>query len=93
MSGGKLIVLDGDKPVVIMPNSNTPIETTNNQLNEIEIETNNDNEIENIEQMIAKTKPKREDGIELIINTKAEVKENKDDNDKEEGDKKTIKLG
>ena len=44
--------------------------------------------------MLNKTASKRDDGIELIINTKAEeVKENKDDNDKEEGDKKTIKLG
>ena len=90
MSGGKLIVLDGDKPVVIMPNSNTPIETTNSQLNEISIETNNDNEIENIEQMIEKTKPKREDGIELIINDNIEEKEKKEENN--EGEKKIIKL-
>ena len=91
MSGGKLIVLDGDKPVVIMPNNNTPIETTNSQLNEIEIDTNNDNEIENIEQMIEKTKPKREDGIELIINENTEEeKEKKEENN--EGEKKIIKL-
>ena len=55
MSGGKLIVvLDGDKPVVIMPNSNTPIESTHNQVinPEISIDTtlDNDNEVENIEQ-------------------------------------------
>ena len=92
MSGGKLIVLDGDKPVVIMPNNNTPIETTNSQLNEIEIDTNNDSEIENIEQMIEKTKPKREDGIELIINdnTEEEEKEKKEENN--EGEKKIINL-
>ena len=90
MNGGKLIVLDGDKPVVIMPTNNTPIETTNNQLNEISIETNNDNEIENIEQMIAKTKPKREDGIELIINDNIEEKEKEEE--KNEGEKKIINL-
>ena len=94
MNGGKLIVLDGDKPVVIMPTNNTPIETTNNQLNEIEIETNNDNEIENIEQMIAKTKPKREDGIELIINDTIEKDEQENEKKEEnnEGEKKIINL-
>ena len=56
-------------------------------------DTNDTTEIDKIEDMLNKTASKRDDGIELIINTKEEVKENKDDNDKEEGDKKTIKLG
>ena len=59
----------------------------------INIDTSDTTELDKIEDMLNKTAPKRDDGIELIINTKAEVKENKDDNDKEEGDKKTIKLG
>ena len=95
MNGGKLIVLDGDKPVVIMPNSNTPIETMNSQLNEIEIDTNDDNEIENIEQMIEKIKPKRADGIELIINDNTEEEEEKEKEKEEEnneGEKKRINL-
>jgi hypothetical protein len=60
----------------------------------INIDTSDTTELDKIEDMLNKTASKRDDGIELIINTKAEeVKENKDDNDKEEGDKKTIKLG
>ena len=61
----------------------------------LNIDTSNTNELDNIEYMLNKTAPKRDDGIELIINTKAEAedpKENKDENDKDEDNKKTIKL-
>ena len=52
------------------------------------------NEIENIEQMIAKTKPKREDGIELIINDTIEKDEQENEKKEEnnEGEKKIINL-
>jgi len=66
-----MVILDSNKPVVIMPNNNS-IETTNGQLanSEIEIDTtnNNDNDIDNITELLKKTKPKRDDGIDKNYN-------------------------
>ena len=66
----------------------------------INIETNDVNEIENIGKMIEKSKPKRDDGIELIINTDSDKDadkdgmgaENKKENKEPEEERKTIKL-
>ncbi len=62
----------------------------------INIDTSDTTEIDKIEDMLNKTAPKRDDGIELIINTKIDddskkSKENEGENE-EEGGKKTIKL-
>jgi hypothetical protein len=93
--GGKIVVLDSDKPVVIMPNNNS-IETTNNQVinPEIEIDTTLDNkELDNITELLKKTKPKRDDGIELIINENLnEKEEEKKDEENDSSEKKTIKF-
>jgi hypothetical protein len=64
----------------------------------INIDTSDTTEIDKIEDMLNKTAPKRDDGIELIINTKIDddskkSKEKEDENEEEEGGKKTIKLG
>ena len=95
MTGGKMVILDSNKPVVIMPNNNS-IETTNGQLanSEIEIDTtnNNDNDIDNITELLKKTKPKRDDGIELIINDNINDTEKKEKDDNDSSEKKTIKL-
>ena len=104
----RVIVLDSPNPVVIMPNqtsiqssnsnssSNTPLQIGDT----INIETNDVNEIENIGKMIEKSKPKRDDGIELIINTDSDKDadkdgkgaENKKENKEPEEERKTIKL-
>jgi DNA-directed RNA polymerase II subunit RPB2 len=59
----------------------------------INIDTTDKDEISKIEEMLNKTAPKRDDGIELIINTEIDddKKENKEEGDGEE-DKKTIKI-
>jgi hypothetical protein len=59
----------------------------------INIDTTDKDEISKIEDMLNKTAPKRDDGIELIINTEIDddKKENKEEGDGEE-DKKTIKI-
>jgi hypothetical protein len=110
----RVIVLDSPNPVVIMPNQ-TSIQSSNssisssraNQINPslkiggtINIETDDVNEIENIGKMIEKSKPKRDDGIELIINTDSDKDadkdgkgaENKKENKEPEEERKTIKL-
>jgi len=93
--GGKIVVLDSDKPVVIMPNNNS-IESAHNQVinPEIEIDTTLDNkEVENITELLKKTKPKRDDGIELIINDNLnEKEEEKKDEENDSSEKKTIKF-
>ena len=90
--GSKVLVLDSDKPVVIMPNQPS-IETTGRpELEEINIETEpEDKTVEKIEEMVKQTTPKRDDGIELIINENIE-KEEKEEEKESEGEKKTIKL-
>ena len=104
----RVIVLDSPNPVVIMPNqtsiqSSSSNRSSANQVNPplqigdtINIETNDVNEIENIGKMIEKSKPKRDDGIELIINTDSEKdgksEENKKENKEQEEERKTIKL-
>jgi len=103
MAGGsRLFVLDSQNPVVIMPRQETYIETSSRHPqvqspigSEIEIETNDISELENIGKMIEKTKPIRDDGIEMIINSEPEKENNLDKSDeenKETGEKKTIKL-
>jgi hypothetical protein len=59
----------------------------------INIDTTDKDEISKIEDMLNKTAPKRDDGIELIINTEIDddKKENKEEGDGEE-DKKIIKI-
>ena len=88
--GNKVLVLDSDKPVVIMPNQ--PIIETTGSPQEIKIETEpEDKTVEKIEEMVKKTTPKRDDGIELIINE--DIGEEKKEEEKEsEGEKKTIKI-
>ena len=91
-TGSKVMVLDSDKPVVIMPNKST-IETP--QLEEINIKTEpEDISVEKIEDMIKKTTPKRDDGIELIINENLdeEKEEEKEEENESDGEKKTIKI-
>jgi hypothetical protein len=111
----RVIVLDSPNPVVIMPNqtsiqsssSNSSSTSSANQINPslkiggtINIETDDVNEIENIGKMIEKSKPKRDDGIELIINTDSDKDadkdgkgaENKKENKEPEEERKTIKL-
>ena len=62
----------------------------------ITIQTNDTTELENINKMIKSTYNKRDDGIELIINTddenerKDEEKDN--ENEIEQGEKKIIKM-
>jgi hypothetical protein len=75
-----------------MPNQPS-IETTGMpQLEEINIETEpEDKTVEKIEEMVKQTTPKRDDGIELIINENIE-KEEKEEEKESEGEKKTIKL-
>jgi hypothetical protein len=104
----RVIVLDSPNPVVIMPNQ-TSIQSSNRNSSSnpplqigdtINIETNDVNEIENIGKMIEKSKPKRDDGIELIINTDSDKEadkdgksaENKKENKEPEEERKTIKL-
>jgi hypothetical protein len=106
----RVIVLDSPNPVVIMPNQ-TSIQSSSSSSNSsskpplqigdtINIETNDVNEIENIGKMIEKSKPKRDDGIELIINTDSDKDadkdgkgaENKKENKEPEEERKTIKL-
>ena len=106
----KIVVLDSDKPVVIMPTNNS-IETTSIQqeMPEIEINTTLDKEddiendkeydkeeeMDNIKNLLNQTKPKRDDGIELIINTDID-NDNNNESEKNESnnssEKKTIKL-
>ena len=57
---------------------------------EITIDTTDDTGIENIEKMINEQKSNKPDGIELLI-ADIEPQKNKEE-EKEEGDKKTIKL-
>ena len=104
----RVIVLDSPNPVVIMPNQ-TSIQSSNSNSSSnpplqigdtINIETNDVNDIENIGKMIEKSKPKRDDGIELIINTDSDKDagkdgkgaENKKENKEPEEERKTIKL-
>jgi hypothetical protein len=98
--GRQVIVLDSQNPVVIMPqntsiqNSSSSSSHVNNQIGvPLEIETDDMNETENIGKMIEQTKPKRDDGIELIINTDPVMEENKEEENKDNNEKKTIKLG
>jgi len=95
-SGSRVLVLDSDKPVVIMPNQPSIETTSKPELEEIKIDTESeDKPVEKIEEMINKMKPKRDDGIELIINdTLSEEKkdEEKEKENENEGEKKTIKL-
>ena len=89
-SGSRVLVLDSNNPVVIMPNQPS-IETTGRP-QEINIETEpEDKTVEKIEEMVKQTTPKRDDGIELIINENIE-KEEKEEEKESEGEKKTIKL-
>jgi hypothetical protein len=106
----RVIVLDSPNPVVIMPNQTSIQSSSSNNSNSsnpplqigdtINIETNDVNEIENIGKMIEKSKPKRDDGIELIINTDSDKDadkdgkgaENKKENKDQEQERKTIKL-
>jgi DNA-directed RNA polymerase II subunit RPB2 len=84
------------------PPTSPPSSDSNNSMSggnqAINIDTSDTNEIDKkIEDMLNKTAPKRDDGIELIINTSLEddtkkIYDNKDENDTKEGDKKTIKL-
>ena len=79
-----------------MPNNNS-IETINNQTvtPEIEIDTTIDdnNDVDNITELLKKTKPKRDDGIELIINDNLnEQEEEKKDEENDSSEKKTIKF-
>ncbi len=67
-TGSKVLVLDSDKPVVIMPNQPS-IETTGSvEQDIINIETDTNNDIDKIEKMVEEIKPKSKDGIELLIN-------------------------
>ena len=106
--GGRLIVLDSKNPVVIMPNQYSSIESAKNytpednnkqfvqNTNEIEINTDDsDNHMKKIKEMINKTKPPRDDGIELIINDN--INNDDEENDKNEtgqdnNEKKSIKM-
>jgi len=91
-TGNKILVLDSQNPVVIMPNQPSIETTSTPQLEEINIETEpEDKSVEKIEDMIKKTTPKRDDGIELIINENIE-EEKKEEEKESEGEKKTIKL-
>ena len=77
-----MVVLDSDKPVVIMPNNNS-IETTSSQLANSEIivdttDNSSDKDIDNITELLKKTKPKRDDGIELIINNDKDIEKEKE---------------
>jgi DNA-directed RNA polymerase II subunit RPB2 len=91
--GSRVLVLDSDKPVVIMPNQPS-IETTGSpQIEEINIETEpEDKTVEKIEEMVEKTKPRRKDGIELIINEDIEEEKKEEEEKESEGEKKTIKI-
>ena len=90
--GGNTILYN---PVIMLPNQNGGINESS-PTNEIVIDTEQDNDgIENIESLInnQKPKPKRTDGIELLINDISEIEGNKEDGNKEEGEeKKTIKF-
>jgi hypothetical protein len=91
-TGGRVLVLDSDKPVVIMPNQPSIETTGSHQMEEINIETEpEDKSVEKIEEMVKKSKPRREDGIELIINDNLE-EEKKEEEKENEGEKKTIKI-
>ena len=62
----------------------------------ITIQTNDTTELENINKMIKSTSNKRDDGIELIINTDDENERKDEEKDKEneieQGEKKIIKM-
>lgn len=106
--GGRVIVLDSKNPVVIMPNEYSTIESTNtynqkignqdvNNMNEIEINTDeSDKNLSKIKDLIDTNKPKRDDGIELIINENITTSEENTNNDSESNDnnseKKSIKI-
>ena len=93
-SGSRVLVLDSDKPVVIMPNQPS-IETTSAPP-EIEIDTESEDKaidrIEELVKVVDQDKPKRDDGIELIINSKIDNEEEKEEEKQEGGEKKTIKF-
>jgi len=94
-TGSKVLVLDSDKPVVIMPNQPIIETTTRPPENEIAIETEpEDNTVEQIEEMVEEIKPKRDDGIELIINENVDKEKESEEKESEEkeSEKKTIKL-
>ena len=101
-----VLVLDSNNPVVIMPNnlSNNIKEihsgnhNINDEKNELYIETDDINELENIQELLKKQNPEREDGIKLIINDDY-VKEERETSEKGgtsdvngENEKKTINL-
>ena len=75
-----------------------PLAPMGNTPENIEIQTNDTSELDKIGEMLEKTKPKRDDGIELIINTEEEPNNSVEEdtvNDKDDGDngeKKTIKM-
>ena len=104
--GSQVLVLDSNNPVVIMPNnlSNNIKEihsgnhNINDEKNELHIETDDINELENIQELLKKQNPEREDGIKLIINDDY-VKEERETSEKGgtsdvngENEKKTINL-
>ena len=88
----KVVVLDSDKPVLIMPN-NYSIESKAPEKEIINIETDTSNDIDKIEKLVEKIKPKSNDGIDLLIND-IEEEEEKIEEEKDSGDneKKTIKF-
>jgi len=97
ITGNKVLVLDSDKPVVIMPNqpiieNTSDLTSVPKPLDEISIETEpEDDTVKKIEEMVELNKPKRDDGIELLIN-EDNNEENEEKEDIDESEKKTIKL-
>jgi DNA-directed RNA polymerase II subunit RPB2 len=102
-TGGKILILDSDKPVVFMPNQpiieniNKPTQIgDDNGKNTVIDDTllHEDNTVNHIEEMVEQNKPIRDDGIELLINENINTKNDNDtDNDNDnDNEKKTIKL-
>jgi len=95
--GGQVLVLDSENPVVIMPNRLSQIKEAPEE-NEISIKTNDDsnNELDKIQTLLEKSKPKRDDGIELIINNDEELQkedaEKENENSDESSSKKIINI-
>ena len=98
--GGQVLVLDSENPVVIMPNRLSQIKEVPEapEENEISIKTNDDsnNELDKIQTLLEKSKPKRDDGIELIINNDEELQkedaEKENENSDESSSKKIINI-
>ena len=93
--GGQVLVLDSENPVVIMPNKLSEIKEVPeaNEENEISIKTNDDtnNELDKIQTLLEKSKPKRDDGIELIINNDEETQKSGDENESGNSDETSSK--